>query len=243
MGNQYQLTNKYFINLFYIYSRSKQYKHLLQSTFLVHASKVFLSYEKPWWIEQAKYPTRTMVASGLGEVYDWRVSNVTGHWTLLVSYTKQLATDTQWVTNNGLDEGLLKESIGGLADVDKEDPIMVEPDIILPRIPGSVYGDNRVTGALKDYLYKRLALVFGIPESDIPDPVSSISKFWIKYPFGGGWVFSKPGHTYEELTNGYRRPSDKHDVFVVGTDYSARDTTGWAEGALWTVERVMEEFF
>ena len=145
--------------------------------------------------------------------------------------------------NTGLNSSLLDGSIGGSVDFEEENPMLTEPDTILPRIPGSVYGENRVTAPLKDYLYKRLSLAFGIPRCGIPDPVSSIARFWIKYPYGGGWVLTRPGYTYEELINGYRRPSDTDDVFVVGSDYTARDMTGWAEGALWTVERVIDQFF
>ena len=200
-----------------------------------------MTYETPWWIDESRYPAQVLDASGLGEVYHWGQSSVSGHWTLLVSYTKLRDTDKQWVKNNGLDENLLEESIGGKLDLD--DPVLVEPNTVLPRIPGSVYGANRVTAPLNEYLKKRLAMAFGIPRCGIPDPVSSIAQFWIKYPFGGGWAFTRPGYTYDELINGYRRPSDTDDVFVVGSDYSARDTTGWAEGALWTVDRMMEQFF
>ncbi|RUS82270.1 hypothetical protein EGW08_009948 [Elysia chlorotica] len=217
--------------------RSKEYEDLLEGTFVAHTSKVFMSYENPWWIDQARYPTRVLDASGLGEVYDWGQSNLTGHWTLLVSYTKQMSTDTEWALNNGLDEGQIEGSTGGLADM------IAGPDTVLPRIPGSVVGANRVTAPLKDYLYERLALAFGIPRCAIPEPVSSIARFWVKYPFGGGWVFSRPGYTFQELIKGYRRPSKNDDVFVVGNDYSARDTTGWSEGALWTVEQMMGEYF
>ena len=223
--------------------RSRRYKDLLEGTFLVHASKVFMTYPSPWWLEEARYPTRTLVATGLGQVYDWGQSEVTGDWTLLVSYNKQLATAAQWVANNGLDISLLEDSNGGVVDPTEEDSVMVEPDSILPRIHGSVYGENRVTAPLKDYLHRRLAMAFGIPKCGIPEPVASIGRFWNRYPYGGGWVYTRPGYRYDELLSGYRRPSKIDDIFVVGTDYSARDTIGWCEGALFTVEKVMEEFF
>ncbi|RUS82271.1 hypothetical protein EGW08_009949 [Elysia chlorotica] len=223
--------------------RSRHYKDLLAGTFSVHASKVFMTYESPWWLEQSKYPSKLVSASGLGRIYDWGVSNATGHHTLLVSFTQMLNADKQWVTNSGLSESLLDHSIGGSLDFEIENPLLVEPDSKIPRIPGSVYGENRLTAPLKEHLYTRLAKVFGIPRCGIPDPLSSIARFWLRYPFGGGWVLVRPGYTYNELINGYRRPSDTDDIFVVGTDYSTRDTYGWAEGALWTVERVMEQFF
>ena len=201
-----------------------------------------MTYQWPWWLDLSRYPARTLVATGLGEVYGWGQSNVTGHWTLLVSYTKQQVTDRQWVKNNGLNESLLVHGIGGRVDLQEDDPLMVQPDQTLPRIPGSVRGENRVTAPLKDYLHSRLAMAFGIPLNRIPDPVSSIARFWMKYPYGGGWVFMRPGYRYDELISGYPRPSNNHDVYVVGSDYAARDQSGWAEGALWTVDRVMEQF-
>ena len=215
----------------------------MEGTFLVHASKVFLTYQSPWWLDLSRYPTNNLVASGLGEVYNWGQSNVTGLWTLLVSYTDLVATDTKWVTNNGLEKSVLADSIGGTYDQSKPDPVLVEPDSILPRIKGSVYGENRVTAPLKETLHNRLAQAFGIPRCGIPEPESSIARFWIKYPFGGGWVLTRPGYRYDELISGFRQPSKTDDVFVVGSDYSVRDISVWGEGALWTVEAVLADYF
>ncbi|GFO15135.1 amine oxidoreductase [Plakobranchus ocellatus] len=223
--------------------RSRHFTDLLSGTFIVHASKVFMTYKSPWWLEDSKYPTRTLQASGLGEVYGWGQSKVSGLHTLLVSYNKLIATDEQWVANNGLDEDLLEDSVGGVIDPNAALPILLDEASHLPPIKGSAPGANQVTAPLKDYLYDRLALAFGIPRCAIPEPLSAIAGFWIKYPYGGGWVLTRPGYTFDDIINGFRRPSDQHDVFVVGSDYSSRDKTGWVEGALLTVESVLKEFF
>ena len=180
------------------------------------ASKVFMTFSKPWWLES--YPNHYVnigdKKSSYSQMYDWKQSNVTGDYILMPSYADGFkARYLHYLQSQG------------------------------PNAPGSARGSHQVTNELRDALLDDLAAALDVPRENIPAPITSVAQFWSGYPFGSGWLGQKAGYNFDDVTRVLRRPSLDDNVFVVGSDYSWGDDKHWTEGALSTVDIVMEEYF
>ncbi|HEY1349276.1 MAG TPA: FAD-dependent oxidoreductase [Ktedonobacteraceae bacterium] len=86
---------------------------------------------------------------------------------------------------------------------------------------------------------EQLALLHGIQESEIPDPVYAAYADWSMEPFGGGWHFWEPGVNVEDAMKKIKQPLFEQEIYIVGEAYSG--VQGWVEGALTTTEKVLQE--
>ena len=180
------------------------------------SSKVFMTFDSPWWLNyyNDSYAVFGDRSTTFKQMYDWKRSEFSGDYILLVSYADGDGSD------------YLKE-LQGLGE----------------SIPGSAPGIHRVSVPLKDALLDSLALALNIPQDQVPQPKTALAQFWSVYPFGSGWVTFRAGHEFSATLKKMQRPSDADDVFVVGSDYSWGLMAGWIEGGLQTVDQVMDKFF
>ncbi|KAH9500109.1 hypothetical protein Btru_076611, partial [Bulinus truncatus] len=181
----------------------------------VHALKVFLSFPYNWWMGNSTYPQSSVHSDLPFNVFlEWGQSNVSGHYVSMASFTDE---------NNA--HFLHNLNTKGSA------------------IPGSAPGSQKVTSNLINYILDDLSKAFGIERSLIPEPITSISQYWSSYPFGGGWVVWKAGYRYDDVISTVQRPSLTDDVYYVGADHAIGQNTGWTEGAIESVDRVIDKYF
>lgn len=86
---------------------------------------------------------------------------------------------------------------------------------------------------------QQLAEVHGLPS--IPEPYAAVCKDWNDAPYGGGWHTWNIGVNSAEAMPAVRQPDPDFPVYVCGESYSANQ--GWAEGAVQTAERMLQEHF
>jgi len=76
---------------------------------------------------------------------------------------------------------------------------------------------------------------------DIPEPLEAIYRNWTQEPYGGGWHLWKPHLRSWEVIPRIRQPVPESHVFLCGEAYSAQQ--GWVEGAINNAEVMLETHF
>jgi len=181
------------------------------------ASKVFMTFDQPWWLDENVVKNKAWVTKGdapFSQMYDWAKSNRSGDYIMIASYAD---------SNNTLYEKHLN-SFGSAAK-------------------GSEKGGHKVSVQLKKTVLEHLIKAYGAKASDVPEPKTTLSQFWTDYPFGAGWVTWKSGYHIDDVLHTMRRPSVTDEVYVVGADYSWGMMSSWVEGALETAEDVIKLYF
>ncbi|CAL1532857.1 unnamed protein product [Lymnaea stagnalis] len=193
--------------------REPRVSEALNAVRAAKASKVFLTFSTPWWLNGTANPSGMVVSDKtFSQLYDWGRSNKTGTYSLLASYADERKAEALKILNQ------------------QGSPI-----------DGSAPGAHSVSDLLLHSLFDDLSQVFGIHLGLIPKPLSALSQFWDTYPFGGGWSIKKAGYRLDDVIATVSRPSLSDDVFIVGSDFSFHNH--WSEGALSTVERVFDLYF
>ncbi|CAL1532858.1 unnamed protein product [Lymnaea stagnalis] len=193
--------------------REPRVSEALNAVRAAKASKVFLTFSTPWWLNGTAYPSGMVVSDKtFSQLYDWGRSTKSGIYGLLASYADERKAEALKFLNQ------------------QGSPIN-----------GSAPGAHSVSDLLLESLLDDLSQVFGIHLAAIPKPLSALSQFWDTYPFGGGWSIKKFGYRLDDVIATVSRPSLSDDVFIVGSDFSFHNH--WSEGALSTVERVFDLYF
>ena len=179
-------------------------------------SKIFMTFKTPWWLKT--YPNHYVNVgdkkTSYGQMCGWRRSKVTGDYVLMVSYT----------------DGLRSQYLKHLQTQGT-------------RVKGSERGAYQVTTILRDALLDGLSDALHVPRDQIPEPTAAVAQFWADYPFGSLWVTQKAGYSYDDAGRVLRKPSITDNVFLVGADYAWGDERRSVEGALNTVDSVIQEYF
>ncbi|CAL1547541.1 unnamed protein product [Lymnaea stagnalis] len=105
---------------------------------------------------------------------------------------------------------------------------------------GSIEGEHCVSNELKDEVIRLLKKIYGV---NFSDPTKAVSRFWNKSPFEGGVSQWRAGYHYDEVISILRHPSPIDDVYIVGGDHGWGNSQRWTEGALESVEMVLERHF
>ncbi|KAI8764508.1 L-amino-acid oxidase [Biomphalaria glabrata] len=194
--------------------REQKYIDHLNSVRLVFLSKVFLTYPTPWWRTLATNKANVTYSDlHFSQFFDWGRSNESGEYVMMASYADHSKT-----------EFLAKLNANG------------------PLVNGSEPGDGKVSQELLDTIIDELTQAFNINRNDIPEPIRAFSKFWNSDPFGGAIALWRAGYRYEDVIPVVQRPSEKDEVYVVGSDFSKHHRVLWTEGALSTVDRMLENY-
>ena len=180
------------------------------------ANKVFMTFTSQWWLNfyNDSYVHIGDSQSVGNSMYDWGKSEATGDYIMMLSY--QTGNQTQYL-----------KYLQGVGE----------------EFEGSEKGILRVTKEMATTLLEELAYYLNVDLVDIPKPKTSVARFWSGYPFGCGWVSQRPGYNFDDLMQVMRRPSLKDYVYVVGSDFAWGGNSGWIEGALETVDSVIDEYF
>ncbi len=86
---------------------------------------------------------------------------------------------------------------------------------------------------------EQLAEVHGIP--NLPEPYAALCMDWNDAPYGGGWHSWNIGVDSSLVMKKVRHPVEDFPVYICGESYSSGQ--GWAEGAVQTAERMLQEHF
>ncbi|HYO59946.1 FAD-dependent oxidoreductase, partial [Archangium sp.] len=84
-----------------------------------------------------------------------------------------------------------------------------------------------------------LAELHGVEE--VPRPYTSSHSDWTKDPYGAAWHAWAPGVHLDKLIPAIRKPVDGVPLYICGEAFSGFQ--GWVEGALWSAEHVLEDYF
>ncbi|MFJ5036018.1 flavin monoamine oxidase family protein [Streptomyces sp. NPDC088560] len=219
-------------------------RRLVEAVVPCPVEKLLLLYAHRWWEDEG--PEGHSVRGGrsvtdlpLHQVYYMRPDGAVDpgdalssaqDWGVIMATYDQRATE-YWSTAHcrpeaGALRARLKEvgaAIAGADHVDWEPP-----------------ANARLAGAAMVAQAKaQLALLHGLDEREIPDPVVGVCTTWGDAPFGGGWNFWKPGVDVPAVMKAIRQPlGPRQPVYVVGEAYSA--TQAWVEGALTSSETVLQ---
>nr|QWQ59717.1 L-amino acid oxidase Aplysianin-A [Physella acuta] len=195
--------------------RDKRVDDAINAVREVPVSKVFMTFSRPWWLESAPHASSVMFSDqAFSQAYDFGRSNVTGVYALLASYADDSKSSRLLALNTK----------GNL-------------------LAGSAPGAQRVKTPMAEQLLTDLAKAYGMKRDQIPAPLTSLSQFWVSYPFGCGFVVWRAGYRYDDVISTVQHPSLTDDVFVVGADHAKGYHVGWSEGALSTVDRVFSLYF
>ncbi|KAH9505684.1 hypothetical protein Btru_055495 [Bulinus truncatus] len=181
----------------------------------VNVFRTMLTFSTRWWMDGSAFPALVIYSDlSFSQFYDWGRSNVTGHYVMMASYADETRADYLGKLNS---EGT--------------------------SLNGSASGSQKVSREVVDKLLDDLAKVYGIDRRYVPEPISATAFFWNSYPFGGGWTVWRAGYHYDDVISTVQRPSFTDDVFYVGADHARGYHVGWVEGALETVDRVIDLYF
>jgi hypothetical protein len=65
---------------------------------------------------------------------------------------------------------------------------------------------------------------------------------WDQYPFGASWYTWRPGYKWNEVETRMIKPSATDDVYITSNVFSSSGRTGWIEGGMEIVEKVLKLF-
>lgn len=196
-----------------------QFRQDLQGVTPTPASKLFLTYDEPWWNGispsdsgslMTGYSTTDMPLRGI--YYIGKAQNGRG---LLLASLNDDAETTFW-------NGFRECSRYGLTG---------EP---IEEVEGGLF----VPPAMRQAAREQLAQVHGYP---VPPAREAVFCNWSADPYGGGWHNWNPHLRSWEVMPRIRKPLSDLDIFLCGEAYSA--VQGWVEGALNTAEMVVETYF
>lgn len=101
---------------------------------------------------------------------------------------------------------------------------------------------NRSEDIVK-HIISQLAQAYDIQEEDIPTPKSVIVKDWSKSSAGCGWHIWKKGVKVDAIMSRMIKPLRRENIFVVGSTFCGGECQLWMEGALKTVDLMLQWYF
>ena len=203
---------------------NRQFKKDLATVTAQASSKLFLSYDRPWWQELSP-----KIAMGRSDT------------DLPLRQCYYVGTETQ-EPNQGMSLMMASYNDGRSTSFWSA---YLQLDRFGQHNPPYM---GRHGGQLKQSLVAPHDMVMEIQRQlkemhnfDIPNPLGAIYYDWMEDPFGGAWYFWNPHVRSWEVAPRIRQPMPGYNVFLCGDCYS--ENQGWVEGALNTAEMVLETEF
>jgi lysine 2-monooxygenase len=222
----------------FIFQDSKFIENL-HTVSICPASKLFLSYEYPWWnklgmkhgMSATDLPIRKCSYEGTESENGGDLNN---HKSLLLASNPDSRTVSFWramldspeqlqnhqASNNYLHEKQLSKSFLHSDGTPEQNPL-------------------RATENMIKTTQKQLEALHGIEK--VPQPYSALYIDWGKDPYGGGWHSWNPHCKPWDIMKQIRHPLENANVYICGEAYSNRQ--GWVQGALHSTELMLEENF
>lgn len=185
-----------------------------------YASKVFLWYDEEWWTKRGLAYGSSRTDLPLRQCYYFGTQpSPSGkkRGLLMASYNDGIAVDF-W-------EGFYPESAFDLI----RDTFTSEEQYIKEHaVP------NKMIAELTEELSQLHAFT-------VPAPQRALFQNWNDDPYGAGWHLWNPHNQSWLIIPRIRHPIEGTNLYICGEAYS--DHQGWAEGALQTAEKLLEEYF
>ena len=209
-----------------------QLSHAWQSVTPVHAMKLYLAYEKPWWREPPTQSKSGWLYTNLpiqqvlylGSQMDHASTGTSAGNTnslLMAMYcTEQYTTTWESLSRYNASLEIFKGRPNPFA-TDTTPPVVEEVG-------------RPVTMEMLAVVRKQLAALHGLPLEAVPEPYTAALVDW-----PAAWHWWKPGANATELSEKVSQLSPSDDVYIVGEAYS--NLQGWIQGALSNAEHVLQE--
>jgi monoamine oxidase len=223
---------------------NRQLKRLVESVKPQPAFKFYVFYDERWWERLGIQHGRSVSDLPIRQTYyfapqPWRLGGELPSFGLLMaSYDDARAVD-YW-------QGLLppeEEQEAGRRELHAAVTQMVrgsmpgDADAFMPEPPPHLH---KASQPMLEHAKTQLALLHGIPESEIPDPIVGAYGDWGRDPFGGGWNFWNTRVDVRDVMTRVKTPlGPDARVYIVGDAYSGAQ--GWVEGALTAAEVTLQE--
>jgi monoamine oxidase len=207
--------------------------------------KLFTTYTTPWW-RAAGYTAadgkfvaveagRTVTDLPVRQTYYWPQDNgkpvTDGPAMLMASYDDG--------TNIGFWDGIRPRRRqawqAGREVAEPDDPFLNAASI---QSSASAWHQYQAPRRMVAEVARQLAIIHGLPYT--PEVCNAAFRDWGDDPFGGGWNSWNIGVKSWEVKQRIVKPLDQCSLYICGEAYS--DAQGWVEGALQTVDLMLEKF-
>jgi lysine 2-monooxygenase len=207
---------------------SRQFVDDLSTVTCEPASKLFLTFAKPWWREVPSSSRRKgetiqsgQSATDLPIRLCYYLGSEKNHKSLLLASLADSIAVEYW-------NGYLSRSRFGLSDR-RTGASQGRPEALLMDPPPPAMVRDAVS---------QLSLLHHF---DVPKPLSAAFVNWSADPYGGGFHFWNTHVRSWETIPRIRRPVPGVNLFLCGEAFSAKQ--GWVEGAINTAETTLETYF
>ena len=192
----------------------------LHSVLAVPAMKIYLAYDSAWWATLSKpwYSVRTDLPLKRVDVIHEADANVTGD-----------------------DLSVIMASFSAHEDYGYWDAMINDKNSDI--FQGSLHSQPPVTLKMVDFIQRHLARISGVTLSSLPYPVYATYHQWHDYPYGGAWHVWKPGSDWTVISKQMIRPGQDQNIHIVGGAFAASHLQLTLEGALQTVDNMIEKYF
>lgn len=208
-------------------AEGRNFDKIMRSVLPVPATKVFLSFAKPWWKDCIGLRGKGTTDLPLRQSYFFGVpEGAAGNSVVLSSYADmehaQFWRRLQPQYKSEIDQN---EDIGHGSNLNTTTQCT------------HATASSSIVGKTMKYFTEMYGEIVEIPQPGI----SSAYMDWSKDPHGGAYHFWKPGARDWELAPLMRRPRGDERIFIAGEAYSTLQ--GWMEGAFCSAELVMRQNF
>lgn len=196
----------------------------LDAVLPVEASKLFLTFESPWWQAAVDGPGRLQSAEiavaytdlPMRQCYYYGQQAKDGEALLMTSYADGIAASFWWGFVDPDSRATVRSSASGGAQAFLQAP------------PAMVRSAHQQLVAMHK-------------DETIPAPLRAIFFDWKQDPYGAAWHAWAPFVRSWEVMPRVRRPNSEFPVYICGEAFALPH--GWVDGALNTAERVLEDYF
>lgn len=235
---------------------------LRESVHNIPAMRMYVAYEKPWWLNQPPYGAsnpspsesqfypvgRTRTDLGLRQLYYWCYNKGTdqnGNYVdpnkpavMLASYTSGDATLYWRAIQDGQPYDLLSGSLTTQAHLYNEAAGKPSTDVNIrnPQAGGPRHG-SLVMGV---EAHKQIVTLHGMDDQydKIPIPYYVHFEDWTKDPWGAGWHSWSSSYSKSKYIPLIRKPVNQENIYIIGECYS--NVQGWVQGALNAAESMLQ---
>jgi monoamine oxidase len=219
-------------------------KRLISTVTSEPAFKLYLFYKERWWERLGIMHGRSVSDLPIRQTYylapqPWKGGGpIPEYGMLLASYNDARAVDF-WdglARPLGERENERQTLRAALVELVQESSLPGNAEDFVPDPPPHLH---LATDEMLRHARSQLALLHGVPESEVPEAVVGGYGDWSRDPFGGGWnVWDSQVDVREAMTNIKIPFGPDRRVYIVGDAYSGEQ--GWVEGALTATEKTLQ---
>ena len=209
---------------------SKVFEQDLRTVIAQSGFKIFAAYRRPWWLKSHGLSEgRSITDLPIRQCYYWSTRKDKNS-ILMASYNDGASVE-YWA-------GLAKQSEPYCPPLSA-----CPPGIPIPNSLGKIHASKSLVQELQNQLRELHGLNKIDSESSggLVAPYSVVCQDWSADPFGGGWHFWKIGENSFQTAERIRKPFSDVPLYVCGEAWC--DQQGWVEGAIETVDKLLEKEF